>query len=98
MSDLEKYNHDDFEVVRTDKRFGGFEELKLKKDSTNARFLRKSLTPDSHNEIDDLLSLQKLVMKDGCSGTIHPMYTHNERKWVLMSVPEEHYGITGLAV
>ena len=28
MSD--EYKHDDFEVVRTDKRFGGFEELKLK--------------------------------------------------------------------
>ncbi|KAM6495386.1 hypothetical protein JOM56_008092 [Amanita muscaria] len=37
MSDLDKYNHDNFEVVRTDKRFGGFEELKLKnQDSTSA--------------------------------------------------------------
>jgi hypothetical protein len=27
---LQEYKHDDFEVVRTDQRFGGFEELKLK--------------------------------------------------------------------
>ena len=33
MADVE-YSHDDFEVVRTDARFGGFEELKLKNGST----------------------------------------------------------------
>lgn len=35
-------------------------------------------------------------MKDGCNGTIHPMYDYDGRKWVLMSVPAEHYGATGL--
>ena len=25
------YSHQDFEIVRTDKRFGGFEEVKLKR-------------------------------------------------------------------
>ena len=30
MSQLNEYKHDDFEVVRTDNRFGGFEELRLK--------------------------------------------------------------------
>ena len=33
MADVE-YSHDDFDVVRTDARFGGFEELKLKDGST----------------------------------------------------------------
>jgi hypothetical protein len=43
------------------------------------------------------IALQELVMKEGCSGTVHPMYTYSERKWVLMSVPDEHYEATGLA-
>lgn len=30
MSDLHTYEHDEFEVVRTDNRFGGFEELRHK--------------------------------------------------------------------
>jgi len=103
MSDFDndEYNHDDFVVVRADERFGGFEEVKLK-DQNDAlpkpkRFFRKSLTPNSVVEIDDLIALQGLVMKEGCSGIIHPMYTHNDRKWAVMSVPDEHYGTTGLA-
>lgn len=27
------------------------------------------------------IAFQELVMKERCSGTIHPTYTHNERKW-----------------
>jgi len=99
MSDLHEYKHDDFEVVRTDNRFGGFEELRLKnQNATDTRFVRKPVSPDKPTEFGDLIALQKLVMKEGCSGTIHPMYTHDNRKWVLMSVPVEHYATTGLAV
>jgi hypothetical protein len=135
MSDLHEHKHDDFEVVRTDNRFGGYEELRHKDQNArvgslsfylllfrwnsiqDTRFIRKSLTPDNPAELDDLcvvlllcsltlpfsfelyrIELQELVMKEGCSGTVHPMYTHNDRKWVLMSVPDEHYGATGLAV
>lgn len=36
-------------------------------------------------------------MKDGLSGTVHPIYTHEGRKWVLLSVPDEHYHKTALA-
>ena len=38
------------------------------------------------------IALQQLLMKEGCSGTIHPMYTQNDRKWVLISIPDEHSG------
>jgi hypothetical protein len=37
-SDLQEYKHDDFEVVRTDQRFGGFEELQLKTSSATVSF------------------------------------------------------------
>jgi hypothetical protein len=43
------------------------------------------------------MALQQLAMKEGCSGTIHPMYAHNDHKWGLMSVPDEHYGDTSMA-
>jgi len=84
---------------RLDGQAGGPIVLRHKdQNATDTRFVRKSLTPDSPTELNDLIALQELVMKEGCSGTIHPMYTHNNRKWVLMSVPDEHYGTTGLAV
>ena len=35
-------------------------------------------------------------MKDGLSGKVHPIYTHDGRKWVLLSVPDENYSLTGL--
>ncbi|KAH9980506.1 hypothetical protein BJV74DRAFT_887802 [Russula compacta] len=96
MSD--EYKHDDFEVVRIDERYGTFEELKLKnKNATPIRFFRKSLAPGNLTEIDDLNALQELVLKEGCSGVTYPMYTHNERRWALMSVPDKYYGTTGLA-
>jgi phage terminase large subunit-like protein len=138
MSDLHEYKHDDFEVVRTDNRFGGFEELRLKNQNATVSSHCLDLLPlgvlaegayRTHASSASLflpinplnlmicmsfcydsfsflpfsfelcrIALQKLVMKEGCSGTIHPMYTHNSRKWVLMSVPVEHYGTTGLAV
>jgi hypothetical protein len=41
MSDLHEHKHDDFEVVRTDNRFGGFEELRHK--DHNARVSSHSL-------------------------------------------------------
>ncbi len=35
-------------------------------------------------------------MTEGCSGTSHPVYERGGRKWVLFSVPEQHYHATGL--
>jgi len=135
MSDLDnEYKHDDFEVVRRDERFGGFEEVKLKNqnDALPVRTLRLWLIFEaegaystrafSANPLHQIVSsklmtcmcfhccacvafltgpyriaLQVLAMKERCSGTIHPMYTHHDRKWALMSVPDEHYEATGLA-
>ncbi|KAI5983900.1 hypothetical protein EDD15DRAFT_2375885 [Pisolithus albus] len=95
---LDEYQHDDFEVVRKDTRFGGFEELKLRKENaTHTRFFRKAIKPENNDEFDDLMNLEKLVMKDGCSGALYPMYTHDGRRWALMSVPTEHYTSTGLS-
>ena len=36
-------------------------------------------------------------MKEGCCGAIYPIYEHDGRKWVLMSVPKDHYETAGLA-
>ncbi|EPS93371.1 hypothetical protein FOMPIDRAFT_60893 [Fomitopsis schrenkii] len=78
MADVE-YSHDDFEVVRTDPRFGGFEVLKHKDGSTVRRTQTRNWLLKSH------------VFKDGQSGAAHPIYTHEGRKWILLSLPEEHY-------
>lgn len=78
--------HDDFEVVRKDTRFGRY-----------TRFFRMAIKPGNNDKFDDLLDLEKLVMKDGCSGALYPMYTHDGHRWVLMSVPAEHYTSTGLS-
>ncbi|KAI6134241.1 hypothetical protein EDD17DRAFT_1659331 [Pisolithus thermaeus] len=95
---LDEYQHDDFEVVREDTRFGGFEELKLRREnSAHTRFFRKAITPENNDEFDDLMELEKRVMKDGCSGALYPMYTRNGRRWALMSVPAENYTSTGLS-
>lgn len=95
---LDEYQHDDFEVVRKDTRFGGFEELKLRReDTTHTRFFRKAITPENNDEFDDLMELEKRVMKDGCSGALYPMYTRSGHRWALMSVPAENYTSTGLS-
>ncbi|KAI0724977.1 hypothetical protein C8Q72DRAFT_786381 [Fomitopsis betulina] len=79
MADVQ-YSHDDFEVVRTDPRFGGFEVLKHKDERT----VRPTL-------------LKSHVFQDGLSGAAHPIYTHGGRKWILLSLPEEHYRNSALA-
>ncbi|KAI6014175.1 hypothetical protein EDC04DRAFT_2578949 [Pisolithus marmoratus] len=81
---LDEYQHDDFEVVRTDMRFGGFEELKLRNEDATLFF--SLIFPKSGS-----MELEKLVMKDGCSGALYPMYTHDGRRWALMSIPTEYY-------
>ncbi|KAI5984674.1 hypothetical protein EDD15DRAFT_2583315 [Pisolithus albus] len=73
---LDEYQHNDFEVVRKDTRFGGFEGLKLRKQDATV----SSFSPLSR------LDLEKLVMKDGCSGALYPMYTHDGHRWVLIQV------------
>lgn len=40
---FDNYKHDDFDVVRTDDRYGGFEELKLKNQNQNVRHLLSML-------------------------------------------------------
>ena len=42
------------------------------------------------------MELECKVMGDGSSGAAHPVYEHEGRKWVLLSVPDEHYHVTGL--
>ncbi|PFH45885.1 hypothetical protein AMATHDRAFT_200193 [Amanita thiersii Skay4041] len=74
MSD--EYDHHDFDIIRTDSRFGIFEELSLKD---------KSTVSISNCSFSFRAELEKHVMTDGCYGTIYPMYTHEGRKWVLMS-------------
>ncbi|KAI0697586.1 hypothetical protein BC835DRAFT_1305183 [Cytidiella melzeri] len=114
MTDVD-YSHQDFEIVRTDKRFGGFEEVKLKDGSTHTRFFRKAVTPGDVSELDKVYALfsynsadfnstfvisselEAYIMKDGLSGAVHPIYEHGGRKWILLSVPEEHFHKTGLA-
>ncbi|KAI5984671.1 hypothetical protein EDD15DRAFT_2583310 [Pisolithus albus] len=92
---LDEYQHDDFEVVRKDTRFGGFEELKLRKENaTVSLFLILSV---SLTHISLSMDLERLVMKDGCSGALYPMYTRDGHRWALMSVPAEHYASTGLS-
>lgn len=36
-------------------------------------------------------------MKEGCSGAVYPVYEHDGRKWVLMSVPKDRYKEAGFA-
>ncbi|KAI0697584.1 hypothetical protein BC835DRAFT_1413620 [Cytidiella melzeri] len=96
MADVD-YSHQDFELVRTDERFGGFEEVKLKDGSTHTRYFRKSVTPGDVSELDKVSELEAYIMKDGLSGAVHPIYEHDGRKWILLSVPEEHFHKTGLA-
>ena len=43
------------------------------------------------------MELQHCVLQEGCSGIVHPMYEHDELKWVVMSIPKEHCETTGLA-
>ncbi|EPS93370.1 hypothetical protein FOMPIDRAFT_1056031 [Fomitopsis schrenkii] len=96
MADVE-YSHDDFEVVRTDPRFGGFEVLKHKDGSTHTQFLRKSVIPGDSAALEQVSQLKSHVFKDGQSGAAHPIYTHEGRKWILLSLPEEHYRNSALA-
>ncbi|KAH8105291.1 hypothetical protein BXZ70DRAFT_1004805 [Cristinia sonorae] len=93
-----EYNHDDFEVVRRVDLYGGYEELRHKQADIDAhtRFVRKAVTPNKPDELQDLLDLEGKVMSDGCSGTSYPVYEHDGKKWVLMSVPKMHYEATGL--
>jgi len=96
--DLNDFQHDDFEAIRKDDRHGGFEEVKRKDgEMSNLRFLRKSVPPFSPAEFDNMMELQGYVLKEGCSGVVHPIYEHGGLKWVLMSVPQDHYEATGLA-
>lgn len=91
---LEHPDHDDFEVVSQDSRFGGFEVLKHKERSlAHTQFFRKAVTPFNHEEFDDMMELQKHVMADKVFGTVYPVYTRDGRKWILMSVaPDETTG------
>ena len=41
--------------------------------------------------------LRSHVLKDGQSGAAHPIYTHDGRKWILLSLPDEHYQKSALA-
>ena len=41
--------------------------------------------------------LRAHVLKDGVSGAAHPIYTHDGRKWILLSLPDEHYSKSELA-
>ncbi|KZT64544.1 hypothetical protein DAEQUDRAFT_717868 [Daedalea quercina L-15889] len=96
MADVE-YSHDDFEVVRTDPRFGGFEELKLKDGSTQ---VYAECVFCVAREADIMVCSSELkthVLKDGQSGAAHPIYTHEGRKWILLSLPDEHYQSSVLA-
>ncbi|OCH92799.1 hypothetical protein OBBRIDRAFT_790958, partial [Obba rivulosa] len=86
-----------FEVVRTDTRFGGFEEVKLKDGSTHTRFFRKSMTPGDISELPQVSELKSHIMKDGLSGAVHPIYTHEGQTWILFSLPDEHYSASPLA-
>ncbi|KAF9441232.1 hypothetical protein P691DRAFT_684645 [Macrolepiota fuliginosa MF-IS2] len=99
LSFMDDYRHDNFEVVRKVDLFGGYEELRHKNPTLIAactRFFRKSVTPNNHEEFDALMELEQKVMGDGTSGTAYPVYEHEGRKWVLLSVPESHYHMTGL--
>ncbi|EED84458.1 predicted protein [Postia placenta Mad-698-R] len=73
---LEHPDHDDFEVVSQDSRFGGFEVLKHKERSL-ASFSQKAHSPRR-------MELQKHVMADKVFGTVYPVYTRDGRKWILM--------------
>ncbi|KAF7437235.1 hypothetical protein PC9H_004072 [Pleurotus ostreatus] len=93
-----EYQHQDFDVVSTVDKFGGVEELAPKDNNlTQTRFFRKSLSPGDEEEFSKLMEFQEFIMKDGCHGTIHPMYEHDGLKWVLMSVPSENFEASGLS-
>ncbi|KAF9498173.1 hypothetical protein BDN71DRAFT_1429063 [Pleurotus eryngii] len=100
-----EYQHQDFDVVSTVDKFGGVEYLTPKDknltdltvDPQQTRFFRKSLRPGDEEEFAKLMEFQEYIMKDGCHGTIHPMYEHDGFKWVLMSVPTENYEASGLS-
>ncbi|KAI6110176.1 hypothetical protein EDD16DRAFT_1483638 [Pisolithus croceorrhizus] len=83
---LDEYQHDDFEVVRKDTRFGGFEELKLRREDTTV-IMFMSLTSLKLSSME----LEKRVMKDGCSGALYPMYTRDGHRWALMSCRSEPF-------
>ncbi|KAI6110178.1 hypothetical protein EV401DRAFT_1869782 [Pisolithus croceorrhizus] len=76
---LDEYQHDDFEVVRKDTRFGGFEELKLRRENATV-IMFVSLISLKLNSME----LEKRVMKDGCSGALYPMYTRSGHRWALI--------------
>ncbi|KAJ8517951.1 hypothetical protein ONZ45_g4964 [Pleurotus djamor] len=96
---FDNYNHEDFTVSKRLDAFGGFDKV-IPKDSSSAtrfHFFRKSVMPGREKDITDLLALQKMVMKEGCQGSIHPMYDYAGKRWVLMAVPTQFYDSTGIA-
>jgi len=99
--DTTEFQHDDFEVIRKDDRYRGFDEVKLVNrnfgEMSNLHFFRKLMPPFSPVEFDNLMEFHGCVLKEGCSGAVYPIYEHEGLKWVLMSVPHDRYEATGLA-
>ncbi|EPQ56966.1 hypothetical protein GLOTRDRAFT_110365 [Gloeophyllum trabeum ATCC 11539] len=87
--DWDNPHHDDFIVVSRETGFGGYEALKPKgADIPNTQFFRKAISPGNRAELEDALALQENKLANVTFGTVYPIYAHEGRKWILISISD----------